>query len=132
MSQIIRRKILTAIISSLLVVLIFMIPGESNLNGFANLYYLNFIIVVSYGVIGSIISDWVSKKMFSATTAREITSFLFHCLFGSVFLVLSLVSAISFFIVDRLLSKVKLKWWIVNVTVLLVVLVFFILINLGE
>ncbi|WP_200801560.1 hypothetical protein [Bacillus sinesaloumensis] len=132
MSIIIRRKILTAIISSLVVVLIFMVPGESNLNGFANLFYLNVMIVITYGVIASITSDWMSKKMFTTTKSQEITSFLFHCLFGSVFLVLSLVSAISFFIVDRLLTRVKLKWWNVILAVILVILVFFILILIGD
>lgn len=132
MSTIIKRKILTAIISSLVVSLIFMVPGGFNLNGFANLYYLNLSIVVSYGVIVSILSDWLSKKMFTATKSREITSFLFHCFFGTIFLVLSLVSAISFFIVDRLLTKVKTKWWHVILAVLLVVLVYFILITIGD
>ncbi|WP_453995986.1 hypothetical protein [Bacillus nitroreducens] len=132
MSTIIKRKILTAIISSLVVSLIFMVPGGFNLNGFANLYYLNLSIVVSYGVIVSILSDWLSKKMFTATKSRESTSFLFHCFFGTIFLVLSLVSAISFFIVDRLLIKVKTKWWHVILAVLLVVLVYFILITIGD
>ncbi len=79
MSIIIRRKILTAIISSLIVAIIFMVPGGFNLNGFANLYYLNLMIVISYGVITSILSDWMSKKMFTSTYSREISSFLFHC-----------------------------------------------------
>lgn len=126
MSIIIRRKILTAIISSLIVALIFMVPGGFNLNGFAGLYYLNLMIVISYGVITSILSDWMSKKMFTSTYSREICSFLFHCFFGLVFLVLSLVSAISFYIVDRLLTKVKIKWWIVILAIFIVVLLFFV------
>ncbi|MEH7380920.1 hypothetical protein V7138_10605 [Bacillus sp. JJ1533] len=113
MSTTIKRKILAAIISSLLFAFIFSIPGGFQLNAFANIYYLNLMIVVSYGVITSICSDWMSKKMFTTTRSREISSFLLHCLFGSVFQLFSLSSAISFFIIDRLLTKVKINWWTV-------------------
>ncbi|MEK5442427.1 hypothetical protein [Fredinandcohnia sp. FSL W7-1320] len=129
---ILKRKILTAIISSLIVALIFMVPGGFNLNGFAGLYYLNLMIVITYGVITSIISDWMSKKMFTSTYSREICSFLFHCFFGLVFLVLSLVSAISFYIVDRLLTRVEIKWWTVILALFIVLLLFFIGINIGD
>lgn len=132
MSIIIRRKILTAIISSLIVAIIFMVPGGFNLNGFANLYYLNLMIVISYGVITSILSDWMGKKMFTSSYSREISSFLFHCFFGLVFQVLSLVSAISFFIVDRLLTRVKIQWWTVILALFIVVLLFFIGITIGD
>lgn len=132
MSITIGRKILAAIISSLLFAFIFSVPGGFEMNAFANLYYLNFMFVVSYGVITSLLSDWISKKVFSSPYSQEISSFLLHCLFGSVFTVLSLASAISFFIIDRLLLKIKIKWWTVSLALLSVVLTFFILIKVGD
>jgi hypothetical protein len=132
MSITIRKKLLAAVISSLLFALIFSVPGGFDMNAFANFYYLNFMIVVSYGVLTSIFSDWFSKKVFTSTYSREISSFLLHCLFGSVLKVLSLVSAISFFIIDRLLTRVKVKWWTVNLALLIVIIVFFIAINIGD
>ena len=125
MNIMIKRKILSAIISSLLFALFFSIP-EMNTNLLLNLYYINFMLVVTYGVIVSSISDWISKKMFKSTYAREITSFLFHCLFGIVFMLFSLVSAILFFCTDRLLQRIKLNWWVVLLGLLIVVAVFFI------
>ncbi|WP_195891923.1 hypothetical protein [Neobacillus dielmonensis] len=132
MSVSVRRKILAAILSSLLFAVIFSVPGGFEMNSFANLYYLNLMFVVSYGVITSLISDWVSKKTFQSTYSREICSFLLHCLFGSVFLILSLASAISFFIIDRLLTKVKVKWWTVCLALFLVIFLFFKAINRGN
>ncbi|WP_175578195.1 hypothetical protein [Bacillus massilinigeriensis] len=132
MSITFRRKILAAVISSLFFAFIFSIPGGLEMNSFAILYYLNFMFVVSYGVITSLFSDWLSKRIFTSTYSREISSFLFHCLFGSVLKVLSLASAISFFIIDRLLIRVKIKWWTVNLLLLIVILIFFIGINIGD
>ncbi|MBF6633813.1 MAG: hypothetical protein ITG06_07010, partial [Planococcus sp. (in: Bacteria)] len=60
---------------------------------------------------------------------REIISLVFHCLFGSILLVMSLVSAISFFTVDRLLTRVKIGWATVIIALAAVVLVFVILLN---
>ncbi len=98
-------KILTAILSSLLFALIFSTFGGFEGDAFFNLYYLNLMMVITYGVITSIFSDWLSRKLAKSAYTREMTSFLFHCFFGSILLVLSLVSAISFYIVDRLLKK---------------------------
>lgn len=132
MSVIIRRKILATIISSLLFASIFSVPGDIDMNAFANFYYLNLLFVVSYGVMTSIFSDWLSKKVFTSPYSQEISSFLLHCLFGLVFTVLSLVSAVSFFITDRLLTKINIKWWTVILALFMVVLTFFILINIGD
>ena len=124
-----RRKIVTAILSSFLVALIFSINGGFEGDLFYTLYYLNFMIVITYGVVTSFFSDWISRQLSKKTTTREMISFFFHCGFGTVFQVLSLVSAISFFIVDRLLKKVKIGWLSVVIALLMVFVVFVILIN---
>ncbi|MDQ0229240.1 hypothetical protein [Metabacillus malikii] len=124
--MIIKRKLLTAVLSSLLFSIVFMVPDGLNMNGFLNLYYMNFIFVITYGVITSYISDWISEKFITKTSTRELVSLLLHCLFGSVFFLLSLISAVIFFITDRLLRKVNIKWSVV-VTALLIVIVVFIL-----
>lgn len=74
-------------------------------------------------------SDWLSKKLFIANTNRENASFLFHC-FGSVLKKLSLVSAVSFFIIDRVLTKAVIRWWSVNTALSVIVLIFIIAINI--
>ena len=130
MSIILRRKILTSILSSVLFALIFSVLTGFDMNAFVNLYYLNLMFVATYGVITSIFSDWLSKKIFIANTNREISSFLFHCLFGSVLKELSLVSAVSFFIIDRVLTKAEIRWWSVNTALSVIVLIFIIAINI--
>lgn len=129
MAIIFKRKLLTAILSSLITALIFSTIGGFDWNAFFNLYYLNVMIVGTYGVLTSIFSDWLSRKLAKKANTRELVSFLFHCLFGSIFHILSLISAILFFIVDRLLRKVKIGWLSVSIAVFIVVLVFIILIN---
>ena len=126
---ILKRKILTAILSSLLFALIFSVFGGFEVNGFFNLYYLNFMIVITYGVIASFFSDWLSRKIVKGTYTREIISFLLHCGCGAILQVFGLSSAILFFIIDRLLEKVKIGWLSVIIALSIVVLVFIILIN---
>ena len=84
---------------------------------------------ITYGVIVSIFSDWFSRKLSKRAYIREIISFIIHCCGGVLFLFPGLVSAILFFIVDRLLKKVKIGWLTVIIASLMVVLVFVILIN---
>lgn len=126
-----KRKIVTAVVSSLLFAFIFSVAGgfDFSVNGFANMYYLNFMFAVSYGLAASLFSDWISRKISKKTVTREIISLVFHCLFGSILLVMSLVSAISFFTVDRLLTRVKIGWATVIIALAAVVLVFVILLN---
>lgn len=119
-----QRKILAAILSSLLLSFIFSIPNGFDLNGFLNLYYIDFMFVGTYGIIASIISDWISKKLFSTTNAQEIASFLLHCFFGLIFIVFSLVTAVVFFIVDRCLKRVEVKWRTVGIALSIVAIVF--------
>ena len=125
-----KRKILTAMVASLIFALIFMMDDFS-VNGFLNLFYLNLMIAITYGVSTSVFSDWLSKKMTERTYAREIISFLFHCFFGLILFVLGFISAIIFFIVDRLFikAKVKIGWTPVVIAFIMVVLAFFLLIN---
>lgn len=126
-----KRKIVTALVSSLLFAFIFSVAGgfDFSVNGFANMYYLNFMFAISYGLAASLFSDWISRKISKKTVTREIISLVFHCLFGSILLVMSLVSAISFFTVDRLLTRVKIGWATVIIALAAVVLVFVILLN---
>ena len=126
---ILKRKILTAILSSLLFALIFSVLGGLEMNRFFNLYYLNFMIVITYGVIASFFSDWLSRAISKRAYTREITSFLIHCCCGAVLQVSGLGSAILFFIIDRLLGRVKIGWLSVIIALLIVVLVFIIMIN---
>lgn len=132
-SIILKRKILTAILSSFFFALIFSVVGgfEANrfFNLYFNLYYLNFIIVITYGVLASFFSDWLSRKIAKGVYTSEIISFLLHCGCGAVLLVFGLGSAILFFIVDRLLGRVKIGWLSVFIALLIVVLVFVFLIN---
>ena len=125
-----KRKILTAMVASLIFALIFMMDSFS-MNGFLNLFYLNLMIVITYGVSTSVFSDWLSNKITDRTYAREIISFLFHCFFGLILFVLGFISAILFFIVDRLFikAKVKIGWMPVIIAFAIVVLTFFLLIN---
>lgn len=126
--MVVKRKLLTSILSSLLFAFIFSMIGEFNANAFLNLFYVNIIFVTTYGVMTSIFSDWVSTKVAKGTYTREIISFLFHCLFGMILFLLSLGSAISFFMVDRLLKKVKIGWLSIIIGFSIVILVFFIMI----
>ena len=129
MVNIIKRKIITAVVSSLVFSLIFSIPEGFEGDLFYNLYYMNFMIVSTYGVMTSIFSDWFIRKLSKKGIIREIASFLFHIGFGSVLQVFGLISAISFFIVDRLLIRVKIGWMSVIIALLIVVLAFIFLIN---
>lgn len=126
---ILKRKILAAIISSLLFALI--LSGFSGFegHGFYIAYYLNFMFVITYGVIASFFSDWFSKKVANKAIHREIISLLLHCACGAVLQVLGFISAILFFIVDRLLEKIKIGWLSVVIAFSIVVIVFIVLLN---
>ena len=132
-----RRKILAAIISSFLFAIVFTIfelifitSAGSYGELFLTLYYLNLMFAITFGVLVSFFSDWLSKEMSKKAYISEIISFIFHCAGGAPLNVLGLVSAILFFIVDRLLRKVKVGWLSVFIAVFIVVLVFIILINM--
>jgi hypothetical protein len=99
------------------------------LNVYFNLYFLNFIIVITYGVLASFISDWLSRKIAKGAYTCEIISFLLHCGFGAVLQVFGLGSAILFFTIDRLLGRVKIGWPSVIIALSTVILVYIILIN---
>lgn len=124
---------LTAILSSILFALIFSVIGgiEENrfLNLYFNLYYLNFIIVITYGITASCFSDWLSRKIARGVYTREIISFLLHCGCGAVLQVFGLGSAILFFLIDRLLDRVKIGWLPVIISLSIIMLVFVTLVN---
>ena len=129
MGNILKRKIVVAILSSLLGALILSLP-DLELNLILNLLFLNILFVLTYGVIASLFSDWVSKKAFKSIYGSEITSFILHCFFGGLFGVLSLFPAILFFVIDRLLRKVKINWWTVIILFILIGILFIIGFNL--
>ena len=128
MGIVLKRKILAAILSSLLFALI--ISEFDSLDAIIAFYYLNIMFAITYGVITSSVSDWVSKQIFKKTSTREIASFVFHCGFGLALMVLGLISAITFFIIDRLLRKVQIEWLAVIMAFIIVVLVLLIIMNL--
>ena len=123
---ILQRKILAAILSCLLYALITVFIWGFSKNLFLNTYFINFIFVITYGIMTSFISDWLSRRISKKMYVREISSFAFHCFFGMIFIFLSLGPAIVFFIVDRLLIKAKIGWLSVIIALLIVVLLFII------
>lgn len=66
--------------------------------------------VITYGVIAPLFSDWLSRQISKKAYTRELTFFFIHCCCGAVLLVFGLGSAILFFIIDRLLRRVKIGW----------------------
>lgn len=129
-SILLKRKLLTAMVSSLIFTLIFSMFGGFNINGFFSLFYLNMMFALTYGVLASFFSDWLSKDIFKKPRSREIASFILHFCCGAVFQVFGIVSATVFYIVDRLLKKVKISWLTVIIAFLIVVAVFVIMINI--
>lgn len=111
-----RRKILAAIISSLLFATIFSFIGRFDSNGFYNLLYFNMTISLTYGIIASFLSDWLCKKFSEKESIQNITTFLLHCGFGVLFQFLGLCSAILFYLIDRSLKNYNIGWLPVIVT----------------
>ena len=129
MHEIIKRKLLTAVISSLLFSLIFTF---FDLSSFLEFFYLSFMLIVTYGLLTSLFSDWVIKKLAvpgSSPRTNEILAFCLHCFFGLIFLVFSLLAAVLFFIVDRLLMKVNIRWRFVILPIAIILLMYIILLR---
>ncbi|MCH1627456.1 hypothetical protein MJG50_19140 [Fredinandcohnia sp. SECRCQ15] len=87
------------------------------------------IIVITYGVLASFFSDWLSRKLAKRAYTSEVTSFILHCGCGAILQVFGLGSAILFFIIDRFLGRVKIGWLTVIIALSTVALVYIILIN---
>jgi len=64
---------------------------------------VSFPIMLTYGVVTSWCSDWLANR-FSSKRFRRFTSFALHILFGLVLSWLSLLAAVLFYLVDRLLQ----------------------------
>lgn len=64
----------------------------------------SFPIILTYGVVTSWFSDWVTKRI-SSERIQSITSIVLHILFGLVLSWLSLLAAILFFLIDRRLMN---------------------------
>jgi len=70
----------------------------------------SFPVILFYGTVASILSDFIAKIITkkSANEDREMQiSLMLHILFGLIFLSMSLVAVLLFFITDRLLLKKK-------------------------
>ncbi|WP_233434901.1 hypothetical protein [Mesobacillus jeotgali] len=86
------------------------VPGYILLTASATPIYLmySFPVILTYGVITSIISDELAK-LISTKTGNEkselIISGILHVIFGLVLLVYSLIASIIFFITDKVLRK---------------------------
>ena len=126
---ILKRKILAAIFSSLLLALIFSVLGGFEGDGFYTIFYLNLMFAITYGVIASFFSDWLSKKIATGAYTREITSFFLHCGCGALIPFFGLYSAILYFILDRLFVRMNIGWVTVIIPLLIVVILFVFLIN---
>lgn len=126
---ILNRKILSAIFSSLLAAFIISIPYRFEGDLFFNLLYLNLMFTMTYGVIVSVLGDWVSRQLSEKLYIREIISFLFHFCGGLPINGIGLLPAILFFIVDRLLKKAKIGCLPVIIALLIIGLMFIILLN---
>src|SRR5690606_13395479 len=67
----------------------------------------SFPVIVGYGTLTSTISDYIASLVAKYTSAKlEIyLSVVFHVLFGLVLLGYSLLAAVLFFLVDRMLAR---------------------------
>ncbi|MGP4072732.1 hypothetical protein ACTWQB_09285 [Piscibacillus sp. B03] len=116
--DILQRKIIAASISgSIFAVLLGIIvpnPFGEEINSLTEYLFLSslsipvyilysFPVILIYGVITSIISDWLAKRVLEKYELY--TSASLHILFGLVLLWFSLGAAVLFFVVDRLLMK---------------------------
>ncbi|WP_214780151.1 hypothetical protein [Exiguobacterium sp. s22] len=64
---------------------------------------VSFPIMLTYGVVTPWCSDWLANR-FTSKRFKRFTSFALHILFGLVLSWLSLLAAVLFYLVDRLLQ----------------------------
>lgn len=65
-------------------------------------------VILTYGLLASLISDWIASKISTKASNLSIEwliSLCLHLLFGLVLLHISLIAAILFFIIDRILRR---------------------------
>lgn len=131
METILKRKLLTGIVSSILFAcILFFYDGSSfNANGFFNLLYLNLFAVLTYGVLMSSVIDWFTSKVFKNRTVTEVISFLLHCIAGLVLLLMGLISAICFYLVDRFIRRFQISWFSVIIALIATIVLFIFLVK---
>ena len=73
----------------------------------------SFPVILVYGTVTSTISDYIASLITKFTSAKlEIyLSFVFHVLFGLVLLGYSLLAAVLFFLIDRVLARKEIASW---------------------
>lgn len=104
-----RQKILAGMISSTLVVLWFM--GEHpTWDDFCVGYTVTSAIVLTYGLFASFASDWLSGLLTKNRLGKHIISGFLHCAAGMLLWFLGAIAAVTFFIIDRILMFIPLKW----------------------
>ncbi|MCM3729859.1 hypothetical protein M3226_30510 [Neobacillus cucumis] len=132
------RKLISGIITTFILSLI--IPAIENSNDFQKAFiaipvYLLYIfpIVIVYGTITSYISDLIANKMSKIISKKYIIIFsaLLHGIFGLILIWYSLVGAILFFFIDRLLVKWKVHYKLRDVIIYFgVLLLWFIILTI--
>ncbi|WP_270180965.1 hypothetical protein [Alkalihalobacillus sp. CinArs1] len=106
------RKLLVGIITTITVTALFagLSPSAFSLgeftSDFKNWFPYFFLGIFLYGVWASILSDSLARSMAYTTKKPEwILSFIIHFLAGTVLGAASLISAIVFFIIDRVVQR---------------------------
>ncbi|MBQ0138030.1 MAG: hypothetical protein KBT36_01935 [Kurthia sp.] len=125
---IIRRKIIAAIVSSLFIALLTLFDGYSE-NLFFNSLFLNLLVAIVFGVLLSFCIDWFCGRVFKTIYLREGVSFVLHTCAGLAFMGIGALSAMLFFLVDRLLKPLKISWLAVIIALVMVAILFIYLIN---
>lgn len=147
--QIVYRKIITASIAgtiySILLALFFPTPfGQSSSSRYlldvisttpTYMMYV-FAVVYTYGILSSIVSDKIANLLANKSGDHRLAIMVsgsLHIVFGLVLLLYSLVGAIVFFLIDRILLQANKHYtWVVAITSLLIpLLALFIFIHLN-
>ena len=117
--MILRRKLLAAIVSSILFATVFSTVGGLSGKAFFTVFYLNLTMMLLVAVGGSMLSDWLATKVVRARTAQEVLALLLHLAIGASFQLLGVASAMIFYIVDRLLKRFEFGWKVTGSALLL-------------
>lgn len=131
---IISRKIIVACLSIIFCSLLlppFFYSEHDYFTGFDITFYILFWGTLFYGIGASVISDSIANKIFKKSNKLIlISSGILHLLFGSLFGPITLIVAMTFFVVDRLAKHYGYKSWKVSTISLLVLIVILIFVQL--
>lgn len=107
---ILKRKLLTAVLSSLIIALAFSLLEGFEIIGFLGLLVICLIITLFFGALYSFCIDWFFTKILKNKYIREIVIIFFYFIGGAGFPLYGVYASLCFYIVDRLLLKVKISW----------------------